>query len=89
LEVSLKSLVDGNNTDANVGTDTNVGPFIEDITQSYTREKRSDVCQRRDESESFIQASILKASSDLRRKLLEYYKYTSFPKEEDALKLSR
>jgi Transglutaminase-like superfamily len=57
-------------------------PLIEDITSSYTREPWEDVCQRRDESESHIQSSVLKATHELHRKLLECYNFTSLTKEQ-------
>jgi hypothetical protein len=63
----------GNNT---LTTESPI-PYIEDITQCYTSEDWSDVCQRRDESESHIRASITKATHELQHKLLEYYNYTS------------
>ena len=57
-------------------TSTNIS-YIEDITHSYTNEEWSDICQRRDESETHVQASIVKATQELQNKLLEYYNFTT------------
>ena len=57
-------------------TSTNIS-YIEDITHSYTNEEWSDICQSRDESETHIQASIVKATQELQNKLLEYYNFTT------------
>lgn len=46
-------------------------PLIEDMTQSYTREEWSEVCKRREESESHVQACIEKAIHKLQEKKLQ------------------
>jgi Transglutaminase-like superfamily len=59
-----------------IKTSSNIS-YIEDITHCYTNEEWNDVCQRRDESESHIQASIIKATHALQQKLLEYFNFTA------------
>jgi Transglutaminase-like superfamily len=60
--VSGPGTVRGNDTAEDI-------PLIEDITQCYTREPWSDVCERREEPEDHIKSSIERATQDLLAKL--------------------
>jgi hypothetical protein len=71
MESSLQQI----SSNRTLTTSSNIS-YIEDITHCYTNEQWSDICQRRDESESHIQSSIVKATHALQQKLLEYYNFT-------------